>query len=51
MTDIGDQEPLPSEDTTPVEQHVPQQFDDSPSNESDCALNAIQCFHFHKVIF
>ena len=31
MTDIADQEPLPSEDTTPEEQHDPHQFDDAPA--------------------
>ena len=29
VTDIADQEPLPSEDTTPEEQHDPHQFDDA----------------------
>ena len=35
MTDIADQEPLPSEDTTPEEQHDPHRFDDAPDIESD----------------
>ena len=30
VTDIADQEPLPSEDTTPEEQHDSHQFDDAP---------------------
>ena len=35
VTDIADQEPLPSEDTTPEEQHDPHQIDDVPDIESD----------------
>ena len=35
MTDIADQEPLPSQDTTPEDQHDPHQFDDAPGNERD----------------
>ena len=41
MTDIADQEPLPSEDTTPEEQHDPHQFDDAPDIESDPILDYI----------
>ena len=35
VTDIADQEPLPSEDTTTEEQHDPHQFDYAPGDESD----------------
>ena len=35
MTDVADQEPLPSEDTTPEEQHDPHQFDNAMDIESD----------------
>ena len=45
MTDITDQEPLPSEDTTPEEQDDPHQFDDAPSNESDPILDYINSQH------
>ena len=48
MTDIADQEPLPSEDTTPEEQHDPHQFDDTPGNESDPILDYISCKHHQE---
>ena len=41
MTDIADQEPLPSEDTIPEEPHDPHQFDDAPDIESDPILDYI----------
>ena len=45
MTDIADQEPLPSEDTTPEEQHDPHQFDDAPEIESDPIWDYINSQH------
>ena len=48
MTDIADQEPLPSEDTTPEEQHDPHQFDDAPDNESDPILDYINSQHHQE---
>ena len=48
MTDIADQEPLPSEDTTPEEQHNPHQFEDAPDNESDPILDFINSQHHQK---
>ena len=39
MTDIADQEPLPSEDTNPEEQHDLHYFDDAPVIESDPILD------------
>ena len=48
MTDIDDQEPLPSEDTTPEEQHDPHQFDDAPDIESDPILDYINSQHHQK---
>ena len=48
MTDIADQEPLPSEDTTPDEQHDPHQFDDVPDIESDPILDYINSQHHQE---
>ena len=48
MTDIADQEPLPSEDTTPEEQHVPHQFDNAPKNESDQIVDYINSQHHQE---
>ena len=48
MTDIADQEPLPSEDTTPEEQHDPHQFDDTPGNENDQILDYINRQHLQE---
>ena len=45
VTDIADQEPLPSKDTTPEEQHDPHQFDDAPEVKSDPILDYINCQH------
>ena len=45
MTDIADQEPLTSEDTTPEEQHDLHQFDDAPGFESDPVLDYINGQH------
>ena len=47
MTDIAEQEPLPSEDTTPEDQHDHHQFDDAPNCESDPILDYINSQH-HK---
>ena len=41
VTDIADQEPLPSEDTTPEDQHDPHQFDDDPDIERDPIMDYI----------
>ena len=46
--DIADQEPLPSEDTTPEEQHDPHQFDDAPEIESDPILDYINSQHHQE---
>ena len=48
MTDIADQEPLPSEDTTPEKQHDPHQFDDAPDIESDPILDYIKSQHHQE---
>ena len=48
VTDIADQEPLPSEDTTPEEQHDPHQFDDAPEIESDPILDYINSQHHQE---
>ena len=48
MTDIADQEPLPSEDATPEEQHDPHQFDDAPVIESDPILDYINIQHHQE---
>ena len=48
VTDIADQEPLPSEDPTPEEQHYPHQFDDAPDNESDPILEYINSQHHQE---
>ena len=48
MTDIADQEPLPSEDTTPGEQDDPHQFDDAPDIESDPILDYISSQHHQE---
>ena len=48
MTDIPDWEPLPSEDTTPEEQHDPHQFDDAPAIESDPILDYINSQHHQE---
>ena len=48
MTDIADQEPIPSDDTTLAEQHDPHQFDDAPSNESDPILDYINSQHHQE---
>ena len=48
MTDIADQEPLPSEDTTPEEQHDPHQFDDVHKIESDPILDYINSQHLQE---
>ena len=48
VTDIADQEPLPSEDTTPEEQHDPHQFDDAPEIESDPILDYINSHHHQE---
>ena len=45
MTDIADQAPLPSEDTTTEEKHDPHQFDDAPEIESDQILDYINIQH------
>ena len=41
MTEIADQEPLPSDDTTPVEQHDPHQSDDVHDTVTDPILDFI----------
>ena len=48
MTDIADQEALPSEDTTPEEQHDPHQFADTPEIESDPILDYINSQHHQE---
>ena len=48
MTDIADQEPLPSQDTTPEEHHDPHQFDDAPDIESDPILDYINSQHHQE---
>ena len=48
MTDIADQAPLPSEDTTPEEQHDPHQLDDAPEIESDLILDYINSQHHQE---
>ena len=48
MTDIADQAPLPSENTTPEEQHDPHQFDDAPEIESDPILDYINSQHHQE---
>ena len=48
VTDIADQEPPPSEDTNPEEQHDPHQFDDAPDNESDPILDYINSQHHQE---
>ena len=48
VTDIADQEPLPSEDTTPEEQHDPHQFDDAPNSESDPIVDYINSPHHQE---
>ena len=48
VTDIVDQEPLPSEDTTPEEQHDPRQFDNAPDIESDPILDYINSQHHQE---
>ena len=48
MTDIADQEPLPSEDTTPEDQHDPHQFDDAPDSKSDPILDYINSQHHQE---
>ena len=48
VTDIADHELLPSEDTTPEEQHDPHQFDDLPDSETDTILNYINSQHHQE---
>ena len=48
VTDIADQEPLPSEDTTPDEQHDPHQFDHAPDIESDQISDNINSLHHQE---
>ena len=48
MTDIASQEPLPSEDTTPENQHDPHQFDDAPDSECDPILYYINIQHHQE---
>ena len=48
VTDIADQEPLPSEETTPEEQHDPHQFEDAPDIESDPTLDYINSQHHQE---
>ena len=48
MTDIAYQEPLPSEDTTPVEQHDPHQSDDVHDSETDPILDYINSQHHQE---
>ena len=48
MTDIDDQEPLPSEETTHEEQHDRHQFDDAPDIESDPILDYINSQHHQE---
>ena len=48
VTDIADQAPLPSEDTTPEEQPDPNQFDDAPEIESDPILDYINSQHHQE---
>ena len=48
VTDIADQEPLPSKDTTPEDQHDPHQFDDAPDSEHDPILDYINSQHHHE---
>ena len=50
VTDIADQEPLPSEDTTPEEQHDPHQFDDASGNDSDPILDYINSQHHQEEV-
>ena len=48
MTDIADQEPLPSEDTTPEEQNDPHQSDDVHDSETDPILDYINSQHHQE---
>ena len=48
MTDIADQETLPSEDTNPEEQHDLHYFDDAPVIESDPILDYIKSQHHQE---
>ena len=48
MTDIAYQEPLPSEDTTPEEQHNPHQSDDVHDSETDPILDYINSQHHQE---
>ena len=48
VTDIADQEPRPTEDTTPEEQHDPHQSDDVHDSETDQILDYINSLHHHK---
>ena len=46
--DIADQEPLPSEDSTPEEQHDPHKFDDTPDIDCDPSLDYINSQHHQE---
>ena len=48
MTDIADQEPLPSEDTTPEEQHDPHQSNDVHDSGTDRILDYINSQHHQE---
>ena len=48
MTDIADQEHLPSEDTTPEEQHDPHQSDDVHDSETDPILDYMNSQHHQE---
>ena len=48
MTDIADQEPLPSEDTTPEEKHDPHQSDDVHDSETEQILDYINSQHHQE---
>ena len=48
VTDIADQEPQPSEDTTPQEQHDQHQSDDVHDSETDPILDYINSQHHQK---
>ena len=48
VTDIADQEPLPSEDNTPEEQHDLHQSDDVHDSETDPTLDYINSQHHQE---
>ena len=48
VTEIAYHELLPSEDTTPEEQHDPHQFDNAPDSETDPILDYINSQHYQE---